>query len=146
MNLLGFWLSFVKWGLIISSPLLAALFLLLPILDRLNPWEEAERIVGSDLHLCVGLTSWRSTSSDGVDRGRQRSYLLPGRAELVIVTDQGLNGEELARESSRTGFWILIFVFLVLVLTSVRFSIPTIASRIKQAQQASDGDAYQRPC
>lgn len=146
MNLLGLWLSFVKWGLIISAPLLAVLFLLLPIIDRLNPWAEAERAVGEEVHLCVGMTSWRSTNSDGVNSGRQRSYLLPGRGEMIMVTDQGLDGQDLAIESSKVGFWVLIIVFVTLLTTSIRYSLPTIASRIKQAQQAEDGDPSQRPC
>lgn len=140
MNLLCFWRSFVKWGLIVASPLLVVVFLLLPAMDRFSPWAEADQAVGEVVHLCVGMTAWRFSHSEGIDKGRQRSYLVPVRRELVTVTDEGLKGQDLSIESSHVGFWMILLLFAVLLFTSIRYSLPMIASKIKQAQQSSSSN------
>ena len=135
MVLFDLWLRFMKWGLIIAFPVMTLVFVCLPIVDRLIPWQEAEAAVddrfGDGIRLCVGMGS----SSTATKSERQRSFMLLNRMEVATVFGSSAGKEQVVTvESSRFAFWfVLLFVFMCAVL-SIRFSFPQISAKIKSSR------------
>jgi hypothetical protein len=136
MNLFDVWLKFMKWGLIITPPVMVIVFITLPIIDAARPWSVADselnRYGRGGLAICVGMSSFYSRTTKEEISELQRSYLLMTKAELVSITETHENGETtVSFDSSKLGFWIIPPIFLLLVWLSARFSIPRIATKLK---------------
>jgi hypothetical protein len=139
MNLLDLWRKFMKWGLIITPPILVVSFITLPLIDAARPWSVAESKLDSHgwggLAICLGMSSYSSRTGDQETTEKQRSYLLVTKGELATITETQENGEKtVSIDSNKWGFWIILILFLTLVWVTIRISIPRFASRIQPSR------------
>ena len=139
MFLIEQWLKFMKWGLIFTPPVMVFVFLIVPVIDSVSPWNVAESELdnyGRDgLAICVGMSSSRSRRNSDETIETQRCYLLISKAELAFITETTENGaREVTLESSKLGFWIVPTLFLLLVWLSARISIPYIKSKFDRSR------------
>ncbi len=136
MNLFDFWLKWMKRGLIIIPPVMVIAFIVLPIIDAARPWSMAEteldRYGRSGVAVCVGMSSFYSRSNNSEIKRNQRSYLLLTKGELASITETHENDKRtVSLETSKWGFWIVPFIFLLFVWLSIRYSIPRIVTKFK---------------
>jgi len=139
MNLFDLWLKCMKWGMIITPPIMVLVFIVLPIVDAISPWSVAESELDNygrgGLAVCVGMSSSHSRTTSEEISEWQRSYLLLTKGELASITEIHERGEKtVSLDSNKWGFWIIPTIFLVLVWLSARFSIPRITSELKPSR------------
>ena len=138
MNLFNLWLRFMKWGLIVTFPLMILVFASLPVIDRLSPWPEADEALeerfGEGIRLCVGM----GASSSFIESERQRSFLLVNRMGMATVYGSATGREQtLTVEASRFAFWFALVFVAACVGLSIGFSIPQITAKIKASRTSS---------
>ncbi len=150
MNLLDLWLKYMKWGLIITPPVMVIVFITLPLIDAVRPWSVAESELDSygrgGLAICVGISSFHSRTTNEEISESQRSYLLMTKGEMASITETCENGERtVSLDSSKWGFWIIPAVLLLLIWLSIRFSIPRITSKLKRSRTSEWTPTAYRP-
>jgi hypothetical protein len=120
--------KFFKWSLIIAFPVIVLVFLTLPVIDKISPWDAANSKIQAESSgdfsiYCVGISS----SSSGNTSIEQRSYVSfsPPKIITVTSTDQQ-NKMQLTLAASTFGFWFVAIFFLSSVALTFFFSLPRI--------------------
>ncbi len=138
MSIVDLCLKFMKCAVIAAPPIMLVAFVILPFIDYVRPWDVAEvqlkERYRNYLAVCVGMSSSQARCDNDDFIEKQRIYLLLPRAELASITETIWKAEKtLNADSSRSGFWIVLMLFITFVWLSVRFSLPRIVSILKSA-------------